>query len=913
MAHSRSRDLVTRALAGVALGALLSTPVAAATVRGRVTDKVKGAALPGATVRVQGTDISAVADNDGNFTITGAPEGAQILVADYVGYQTATEPVSGDKSVEIGMAGAETGEIVVTGTRFAERRALQTKRAADNNIEALFANDVGKLPDQNVAEAVRRLPGLSVANDQGEGRYVIIRGINPNLVNVVLNGQTLPAPEPDGRQVKLDDIPSALISAVIVSKSLTPDQDANAIGGEVDIRTLSAFDRNKKLFVDARGSYGRYNLNGKNPWEADGQIGGLLGADGQFGAVLSFNYSRRPIESENFQGATAAIPDQFGLRDYNLVRTRIGAVGNFDWRPSDTVKLFLRTSYSKFKDNEVRDQNRVDQLVLTGATSGTYSGRGSILIRRRIEDDNTKSGELGGNFDFDQAGKLDVAGTYTRAIKDDPLRSEYNFRAGSNSVTGKFDLSQAPYLFTFSAPYDPSKFPLNSVNYDHRRAQEDLWQLRADYAVPIAIGDNSSIKAGAKYLNRHKTNNRDYLQYSRGTTFNASSASYTGDTDFYDGMYVFGPRINYDAAQAYAAANPTALTQSASNINSSRNNSQVNDYDVREKIAAGYLMGTLKFGRLTIVPGIRIEHTSDDAKAKLIATGNAPVDQPFNSFNSTSYTDVFPGVNAHYAVSRNFMLRGSVTTAIGRPNYPDLAPYVSVDTTTSPTSITIGNPSVKRYKAVNADLSAEYYLPSQGVLSVGLFYKHIDDPIYTQGLIGVSGAFGGQSFTNVNVTQAVNAGSAIVKGIEFNAQVQFTFLPAPFDGLGVSANYTRISGHASDLPGRTGRIPLFQQSKNVGTAQLFYEKYGLALRVAYSFRSAYMDTLGASAGTDQYTDYNGQLDVHASYQLMKQVTIFADGTNLNDAAWRRYIGIKSSLVERERYDYLLRGGVQLHF
>jgi len=221
----------------------------------------------------------------------------------------------------------------VTGTRLAEAKALQTQKIANNFIDSLYANDVGKLPDQNVAEAVKRLPGLSVANDQGEGRYVIIRGIDPNLVNVTINGQTMPAPEPDGRQVKLDDIPSAMIASVVVTKSLTPDQDANAIGGEVNIRTLTAFDRNKRFFVDARGSLGWYEMNHKKPYELDGQLGGIFGADGQFGAVLSINYSRRPIESENFQGSEnyqTGAPDENGLRDYNLVRTRLGIVGNFD-------------------------------------------------------------------------------------------------------------------------------------------------------------------------------------------------------------------------------------------------------------------------------------------------------------------------------------------------------------------------------------------------------------------------------------------------------------------------------------------------------------------------------------------------------------------------------------------------------
>ena len=139
-------------------------------------------------------------------------------------------------------------EIVVTGTRLSLRAATAEKRNADNFVEALQANDVGKLPDQNVAEAVKRLPGLSVANDQGEGRYVIIRGIDPSLVNVALNGQTLPAPEPGARQVKLDDLPSAMIQSITVTKSLLASQDANSIGGEVKVRTKNALDSSAPFF-----------------------------------------------------------------------------------------------------------------------------------------------------------------------------------------------------------------------------------------------------------------------------------------------------------------------------------------------------------------------------------------------------------------------------------------------------------------------------------------------------------------------------------------------------------------------------------------------------------------------------------------------------------------------------------------
>jgi TonB-dependent receptor len=702
-------------------------------------------------------------------------------------------------------------DVVVVGTAQGEKKAIEAKREANNFTEVLYANDVGKLPDQNVAEAVRRLPGVSVANDQGEGRYVIIRGVNPNLVNVVLNGLTLPAPEPDGRQVKLDDIPSALINSIIVTKSLTADQDANAIGGEVNIRTLTAFDRNKPYFADARIQYGSYHLNGGHPYEGDIQVGGLFGPDSQFGAVLSVNYSKRPIESENFQGSTnyrpavAAngyiVPDSAGLRDYNLTRTREGVVLNLDLRPTDATALFLRGTLSRFDDNETRDQFIIDNESAFSnqtATTGTFRGRGSVRVRRREEADNTKSIQGGGNFTLGSA-KLDLAGAWTRAQKRDPLRSEYNFRTGGTALTVNYDVSDTPYDFvpTVQPNANQTAYTLNSVNYDVRNAVETLWQGRADLTVPVGLGTDSTVKVGGKFLDRHKTNARDYLTYglATGRSFTLANVSYLGDTSFYDGRYVFPVRIGYDTAQAYLASRPGTIT---ANVASSRANSLANDYDVDEQIAAGYAMATVKLGGLTLVPGVRVQHTRDRTKGKLI-TATSALNEDYNSFGAKDYTDWFPGVNARFDATRNLVFRAAATTSIGRPNYPDLTPFVSVDATTTPrATVTLGNPALDPYKAVNLDVAAEYYLPGQGILSVGYFYKHIDNPIYTATQINVAGTYAGQVFAAADVVQPVNVGEATLQGIEANAQVRFTFLPSPLDGFGcgeLRAHHRPWRGH----------------------------------------------------------------------------------------------------------------------
>lgn len=809
-------------------------------------------------------------------------------------------------------------DIVVTGTREGQRKAIAEKRQADNTVEALQANDVGKLPDQNVAEAVKRLPGLSVANDQGEGRYVVIRGIDPSLINVSLNGQTLPAPEPDGRQVKLDDLPSAMIQSITVTKSLLPSQDANAIGGDVNIRTKTAFDSKAPFFLDARGSAGWYAINGKTPYELDGTVGGRFGTDEQFGAVVSVNYSSRPITSENFQGSedytNDGVPDQNGLRDYNLTRTRLGIVGNFDWHPTDTFKVYLRSSYSKFTDHETRDQNRLalnfPVTTESSATTGVAKATGTILVRRREEDDNTKSFTLGTEFQLGN-GTVEASGGWTKAVKLDPIRSEFTFTSAKNALTVDYDLGTYPYTFAArGAPFnDPSQFTFSKYNLETRQAFEEIWQGRIDYTLPIPLGDGSTFKAGFKYLTRHKNNNQDKQDYKVGSqAWGLGNVGYIGDTDFYGGQFNFGERIDYFAARAFLEANPKVAKLDAAGTLADTLSS---DYDVHEDIVAGYVMTTLKFGRLTLVPGVRIEHTQDKTLAKIVGP-DSTLNDGFNSFGRKSYTDVFPGLNARFDVTRQLLVRGAVTTSIGRPNYPDLAPYVIVEDDTVP-NISLGNPGLKPYRAVNLDASIEYYPNQDSIFSVGVFWKHIDNPIYGFNDRQTNVTVAGVLYPVADIGQPINADDEVLSGVEANAQTQFTFLPGIFSGFGISANYTHVEGHATAAFVRPGNIPLGFQSKNIGNVQLFYEKYGFAARLAFNYRSSYLDTLGGSAAEDEYTDGNGQLDLHISYQIRPQITIFGDATNLTDAPWRRYIGDHQFLIERERYDTMLRGGVQIHF
>ncbi len=915
-----TKGALLRRVSALALASLaVAGPSLAADLRGRVVDAA-GAPLPGAWIGTNGRSVTAGAD--GRFVLSGLTAGAADVTVAYVGYSASTLPVTvADAGGEITLVLKPldaVSEVVISSARAAERRSLQVKKVADNFVEAIYANDVGKLPDQNVAEAVRRLPGVSVANDQGEGRYVIIRGVDPRYVNVTINGQTAAAPEPDSRQVKLDDIPSAMIGAVKVIKSLTADLDASAIAGQVDIITLSAFDRHG-VFGSARAAYGKFDLNDKNPYETDAVLGGTFGADGQFGAVVSANYSKRPVESQNVAGAswtTAGgnpIPADFDVRDYNLIRERTGFVGNFDWRPSDDVQLYLRSSYSKFTDHETRDRFRLPiagTIVpsTTSTTTGSFSkATGTRYVRRRDEDDNTKTVSAGGRFNL-PVGHLDVDAAYSRAEKTDPLRSEFQFATGK-TMAGTYDLSEVLFQVTpTTTAYDPAQYIFKSTNYDRREAVEELKQARADYSLPLAmIGEDSTLKIGAKLIDRSKTNDREYTTYDPGATaFTLAALNPPTLDSIYDGRYKFGPTVNYQAAQAYVAANPTTLKL---NTAKSLSTSLLSDYDVSEKIYAGYAMAKLKLGRVTLVPGLRVETTDGDYAAKTF--NNVTSKQGPDTTGSNKYTNWFPSLNAKMDVTDRLVLRAAATTAIGRPDYVSLAPAVTVDATAD--TVVQGNPNLKPLLSTNLDAGVEYYLPGQGLLSAAVFFKDIQDPIFTQTLLNQSGTFGGVALTGAAVTTPLNATKANVAGVEFNAQSQLTFLPGALDGFGVGVNLALIDSDLRGVPGRRDSLPLAQQSKTVGTAQLFYEKYGFSARLAYSYRSKFLYTIGADQGSDVWWDDHGQLDARAAYAFNKTASVFVEGSNLNDEPWRTFVGNDRRLGENERYGRTFRTGIQLSF
>ncbi|HTM83070.1 TonB-dependent receptor [Asticcacaulis sp.] len=807
-------------------------------------------------------------------------------------------------------------EVVVFGTRAAERQSMDQKHNSNVTREVITANDAGKLPDQNVGEVVSRAPGVAVADDQGEGRYVVIRGLDPSLAAVRINGQDAAAPETDTRSIKLDTVPTGLIGSVEVIKNQTAEYDANAIAGAVNIKTLSAFDR-KKPFLSARYSAGYIELNDKTSYDTDVAAGTRFGANNEFGIVAALNASRRPQASDNLQGSDNwedGKPDDWRLRDYYVIRNRQGAALNFDYKPNDDVHLYARTLFSHFTDMEQRQEFRVN-LEDALNDDGTFAA-GKAANRNakyRFEDEHIATVNLGGEFTVG-AGKLKVDATRSTAIKDDDPRYNFAYATKKNVVSGTYDLSDL--LFTINpndVAYDASKYTAKSAELEADHARETLTQASADYTLPTsAFGGDTTFKMGAKYSERHKRSAVDYRYYDLSDMKLSDFESYDAGS-----LYgrKFGPTVDFLKSLDYAEANGLMEL----NVGESIADELGGDYDVREKVAAAYVQATIHTGNLTLIPGLRVEQT--DAEYKAIAydsesiTTEAQLEAAgvFNSFGKKSYTDLFPSLVGRYDFNNNSLVRFAATTSIGRPNYVDLAPRVAVNYDASDIELEIGNPDLDPLTSVNLDAGYEHYFGKRGMISVAAFYKSIDNPIFVTEREADNETINGTLYNGAKITQSQNLKSAKVSGVEFNFIMQFDSLPAPFDGLGTSFNVTTQESSTDGAPGRSDKVALIYTSDLTGTAELTYEKANWSARVAYTYRSEYLDTLGESKDTDIYTAANGKVDLKIGYAVTPNWQLYVEGKNLTEADWQRYVGNKSQLVENEAYGRTWRVGVSAKF
>lgn len=854
--------------------------------------------------------------------------------------------------------GAASEDIVVTGQRGSLQRAIELKRDAIGVTDIASADEIGRLPDRNVSEVVEHLPGVGVTYDQGEGRYVSIRGVPSNLNNYTLNGIEVGNPDGTTRSLPLDIISGQLLNRVEVAKVKTADMDGQGIGGTINLVTQTAFDFKDRFTIAGSAKAGYQELNHKVPVQADLSIATRFGADEQFGLVLGASYSDRDFVSEGFYpdnwkpvagAARGGLPDNIKYTEYSLDRRRIGGTGAFDWHPNDHQTFYIRGVYSKFIEDEVRPRYRLDFATagalgvtdtsptikapnihlnpdgLTGYVTDTDPLCGKpiacIAPERREDlrlDYKAKwlaTGMVGGSTDLG-ALKLDYEGAYSRNETLDKFPI-WQFRCNPGRVT--FDFSDKIYSAKPDTECTANQMQFRQFTKQHQLNTEKIWQGRFDATYQLDnLGEGSFLKAGAKYRATDRVFDQDNPTWTRASAaanrwtlgqYNLGGPAqcvYPNNANT-DQCFSNGPTFNIPALQAFTDANLGSALMPLDAAATLANNT-LSDFRLTEKVAAGYVMANLKFGVVTVTPGIRYEHTALDITGFQLQNGTAI--SP--AARSNSYDDFLPSLVVRIEPSSKTVFRLAYSTSLGRPEYSNLSPGGSIDTINS--QVSLGNPDLKPYRAQNLDATAEWYFAKGGVLSVGVFAKFIRNPIFSKTTTLFNTTYNGTAYSKLTFIQPFNATDGDIVGIEAQYQQQFTFLPGLLSGLGVQLTGTLTSSTLT-LPPPDPRSSTFpNQSKYLYGAEVFYQKGPVEASVAYHNTGKALLAIGSPSYNDQYNDDLRRLDAKVSVGLFEGIRVFAEAQNLTDEATRQYqAGNPDWVIQNERYGRTFYAGVSAKF
>ena len=758
-----------------------------ATVTGTVADN-SGAALQGAQVKLSPVNINGVSNEQGVFTLPNVPAGSYTLTVSYIGFepQTSTVTVVAEQplTVPVRMKVANASEaILVTADRpHGEAEAINETRTADNLEQVMPSEVIRSLPNANVADAIGRFPSVTLYRIEGEGVYIQVRGTEPRLTNVTVDGITVPAPEPTVRQVRLDVIPSGMVDSIEMNKTLLANMDGNGIGASVNLHTKDASERpSLNLFGD--GGYTNI-LNGRGSSDFGGTAGKRFGGSKKLGLLgdATFDYNGRGID--NIQPAldplsTFSTPfyDNNTIREYRYYRTRYGFDGSADYNLTPTTNVYARGFYSDLKDwGDKWYYEPVSAAIGGTAAASTYPNAttksSSPKFYTSSKRPNASVGTLilGGR----TAGKDSLLTYQISASRSYEIDSAGNPKADFSWVGPTVFCNYVPSAQTdLNHPHfgncDNSKTSplLSAANWQFKDItistgkNTDLeLTAQSSYAKPYrSWGHSGAFEMGLKFSNAHQTQDSTetvYDGFPSTAPLMTSLLDGFNNTDYFNGTYFggqYGQVSNFTSAAKYTLGNYNGLVdqqKTAADI-------YPNLFHTVEQITAGYLMNTIDFGKMHINTGLRIEATRDltfgynltfygtyqsktgtysGGSSEAVCNGNTAPAPPASGNcytfaginNNPGYIDLLPSVQLRYGLTSDSALRVAYSRGVARPDPYQLVPYIEEDSTASPIAVTIGNPSLRPEHANNYDVMFEDYLHPLGLIQAGFFFKQLNAP-----------------------------------------------------------------------------------------------------------------------------------------------------------------------------------------
>jgi TonB-dependent receptor len=814
--------------------------------------------------------------------------------------------------------------VVITGSIAAAQQAsIEEKRDASNLVDVTAADDVGRFPDQNTAAALSRLPAVAVQRDQGQERYVQVRGAPNRWISVSIDGVPVIGVDEGGstRAFRFDAIPAVILNSAAINKSLTSDLSAEAVVANIDLRTYSPLESEGFSLVGDAG-YGEMDLGGgpqrqgsvRASWATD-RLGFVVGAS---------HYQREQVTDNREVGLyDSRGPTELDIRNYQLVRENNGVFAGVDCLATPELKLFGKAIFTEFKDDEDRDQY---EFRLPNAISGTRSTVGGDLVGVPVRA-SLNAGEyrteyaiytLGGDFeqgDWKLSGRLNYTETDNTTFL--PLVQFNTTSATAPSISFQFGNTPIVQLFS-TLPAGgglPARrgAPLTTLdqttafngNVTFISAKQDSFSesVTAKFDATRTMGD-WTLQGGVSYINR--VLDGFVFAFSNGAvlTGRIQPGSYVTNEPWATGFplgfqfrLIDNQRLRRDAIQAAPGA-PALVPGQV--YNPANDIPAANRYDLGERTLAGYAQVKRDFSFGEVVAGLRAERyaTSNNGVAAL---GGGRF-QALSVDNEE--TDFFPSLNARFDVRDDVVVRLAVQRSLARPSFGEVRIGSSINDTATPGTISGGNPALEAEKTWGFDASVEYYPADNAILAASLFTRQVDNVLYSNTETVGSDVFNsnGVDRSGYRLTSTFNGEEGTLTGLELNYQQQFSFLPGAFDGLGFQGNYTFLDGEF-DTSTRKG-IPFPGTSESIINASVYYEKYGFSGRISYQWRDRWLDTLGGlgvGAGTgDEYRQGYENIDIALRYSLTDNLTLFADLANLTNERYIVYQGTKEFPTEVEQ-------------
>lgn len=930
------------------------------TLEGVVTDQT-GSFLAGAEVRLSAAPQTATTNQQGRYRLTGISAGDHTLRVSYLGL----DDFSGSVTVAPGATVIQDvvlksdlvvlEKFVVESIRLGQSRAINQQRTSNTISNIISSDAIGNLPDNTIADALTRLPGVSIVVEGGVAAYASVRGAEAKLNSVTLDGQRITATPSDSgldasnsadtRAVDLSLIPSELVGSIELVKALTPDKDADSLGGTINLVTRSAYDL-KQRSINGKFEMLHNDFGGRNGHSSAITYSDVLNQAGTAGISATLNFRQQDTLQDDTEilyylasnSAVAALPavgdagiEEYDVRSRPQSRESMGGSFNFDWKPSPTTDLHFRTFYNSSDYSETRYRTRMRGLLRWNAAStATLAGGAEARVSRRLEDVTREQEIMRLGFEGNSRlalGDLNYGLTYGNSTFDgDRIRTTFEYSGSSVRRAYDWSVDRTDPMFprvtiTHRATGENGLLrpqDMTLVQFRHQFSdEEDVdWVGNLDYTFDQDAGKQPiKWKIGTKYRTKDRTSRPTLLdRANNGAALTESNFGVQpGPVDRVLGTVpTMGNFAALKEVIAFAEANPTRFTETTSSENTQTLNKV---YDASEDITAAYVMGTTRFGKLEAIAGVRYE-TTDISYDWLSAPGGSRK-------GGSDYGNLLPGVVLNYRHNKNFVVRLAVTNTVARPDYADLVPFETEEdpesgTTeeTPPALIPVfrGNANLKAQLSTNYDLSFEWYLEPAGVFSVSLFKKDVSKFIYRSQTLETIGT---QDYV---VLQQRNGATQDVNGVEFSWQQSFSRLPPPFDGFGLNANLTLVDGNSTyELidpltlqPRQIKEDFLPNQAKRVYNAQLYWEKYGFTARVAVNYTDTYVRDVGGIL-QNVINNEATRWDAMVSYRLSQHFTLYVEGKNLTNEVKTWYNGRPDRPEEWEHVGWTGIAGVKWRF